>query len=111
MARYHCRCRQCETRKVLAKHPDEFTRLPKCPKESCGARDWRTDAWMNQRDTGLRGMGCACSGYHFPHRRGSKFCWYRQDGTQRMPGDADFNDRHMTDDEIAAAAAQLRMAI
>lgn len=111
MARFHCRCRQCDTRKVLAKHPDEFTRLPKCPKESCGARDWRTDAWMNGRDTSLRGMGCACSGYAFMHRKGSKFCWYRTDGTDRLPGDPDFNDRHMSDDEIAAAAAQMRMAI
>lgn len=104
MARYHCRCRVCETSKVLPKHPEEYRREPQCP--HCFARSWRPDAWMNKRDTSLKGMGCACSGYHFTHRKGSKFCWYRKDGEQRMPGDADFNDRHMTDEEIAAIAAQ-----
>ncbi|WP_441227983.1 hypothetical protein AB7813_08230 [Tardiphaga sp. 20_F10_N6_6] len=63
---------------------------------------------MNKRNTGHGGMRCDCAGYHFPHRIGSKFCWYRADGYQRLPGDVDFNDRHMTDDEIAAAAASMR---
>jgi hypothetical protein len=31
----------------------------------------------------------------WPHRIGSKYCWYRKDGTQRMEGDADFKDFHM----------------
>jgi len=108
MSRVHCRCRQCETRKVLPTFPDRINTPPKCPK--CGARNWRHDAWMNKRDTSLRGMGCACGGYWFTHRKASNFCWYRIDGTQRVPGDADFFDRLMTDDEIAAAAAKLRNA-
>ena len=62
---------------------------------------------MNNRKTGLNGMGCNCSGYWFMHRKGSMFCWYRKDGTMRVPGDEDFNDRDMTDDEIAAAAASM----
>lgn len=60
---------------------------------------------MNTRDTSLKGAGCICSGYWFLHRRGSRFCWYRKDGSQRMPGDADFADRELSDDEIAAIAA------
>lgn len=109
MARYHCRCRKCGTRKVLRQHPDHYRTQPKCPKESCGARNWRTDAWMNKRKTGLNGMGCNCNGYWFTHRRGSKYCWYRADGTMRVPGDEDFNDRDITDEEIAAAAAQMEI--
>src|SRR6185503_651664 len=101
MPRYHCRCRRCETRRVLAKHPDEYRRQPTC---ACGARDWRTDAWMNKRDTSARGMGCTCNGYHFTHRRGSRYCWYRADGTDRMPGDPDFADRDLSEAEIAALA-------
>lgn len=36
-----------------------------------------------------------CAGYHFPHRRGSLYCTYRQDGSRRLPGDADFRDRYL----------------
>lgn len=84
--------------------PEHYITQPKC---GCGARDYRIDKWMNQRKTGLNGMGCNCSGYWFMHRRGSKFCWYRASGETRIPGDEDFNDRHMSDEEIAAAAAQI----
>ena len=106
MSRVHCRCRKCDTRKVFRDHPDTLQRVAACPK--CQAKDWRADPWMNGRNTSLKGQGCACSGYSFQHRRGSKFCWYRADGTDRMPGDPDFNDRHMTDDEIAQAAAAIK---
>jgi len=41
-----------------------------------------------------------CSGYKnwegnmtgAMHRKGSKYCWFRKDGTQRNPGDPDFHD-------------------
>jgi DNA-directed RNA polymerase subunit RPC12/RpoP len=75
--------------------PDEYYRTPRC--ESCGAQSYRIDAWMNSRDT--RTTACTCSGYvmlthrpPWPHRIGSPYCWFRKDGTQRMPGDADFKD-------------------
>lgn len=74
--------------------PDEYARLPKCI--NCGAQQYRLDNWMNSRDT--RKMACSCAGYvhmtrrEWPHRIGSPYCWYRNDGTQRMPGDADFKD-------------------
>lgn len=39
-------------------------------------------------------MGCNCTGYPFFHRKGSLFCWFRADGTDRYPGDPDFCDRY-----------------
>lgn len=94
MARYHVRCRKCEARRVFPMRPDEYLRVPAC--HSCSSKSWRIDSWMNKRNT--RKTSCSCSGYvhmtrrEWPHRKGSKYCWYRKDGTQRMPGDADFND-------------------
>jgi hypothetical protein len=82
---------------VLRVQPDLMTRLPKCA--SCGAADYRVDGWMNRRDT--RAMSCDCAGYvHltgriFPHRRGSPYCWFRKNGTQRQPGDDDFKDARL----------------
>lgn len=29
---------------------------------------------MENRPTGVRGMGCNCGGYHFTHRKGSPWC-------------------------------------
>jgi hypothetical protein len=93
MARYHCRCARCDARRVLSMKPDEYIRVPKC---ICGHQRWYLSHWMNKRDT--RSMACNCAGYvHvtnrvFPHRKGSKYCWFRKDGSQRMEGDADFKD-------------------
>jgi hypothetical protein len=97
MSRFHTRCRKCETRRVLPRHPEKYERQPQC--RCCGARDFRVDAWMMKRDT--RTIACTCSGYWFWHRRGSKYCWHRADGTSRVPGDPDFADRNLTDEEIA----------
>jgi hypothetical protein len=50
---------------------------------------------MNSRNN--KAMKCGCYGYaapHFPHRRGSKFCQFRKDGTRRELGDPDFNDQY-----------------
>lgn len=33
------------------------------------------------------------------HRRGSRFCWYRKDGTPRYPGDPDFQHPAMEKEE------------
>lgn len=93
MSRVHCRCRHCETRRVLKQHPDEYLIVPQC--RVCGKRSFRVDGWMNRRNT--RAMGCMCSGYSWAgnmtgamHRRGSKRCWFRADGTQRSYGDDDY---------------------
>lgn len=66
----HCRCRKCSARKVLPKHPDEYLRQPKC--WSCGARDYRADRWMNNRNN--KRQTCHADCYHFPHRVGSLGC-------------------------------------
>lgn len=97
MARYHVRCRRCEARKVLRRHPDQYEIQPKC---GCGHRSYRVDAWMMKRDT--RAMACTCAGYWFWHRQGSLFCWKRADGSDRFPGDADFRDRWMEEEGAAA---------
>lgn len=104
MARVHCRCRKCGARRVLPKHPDEYVRKPaNC---ACGACSWRPDKWMNTRKTGLNGEGCLCSGYWFIHRMGSRYCWRRKDGTDRLLGDPDFHDREYSDEELAAMAKE-----
>lgn len=92
--RYHCRCRNCRTRRVLPKHPEHYRTLPQC--RVCNTRDYHVDKWMNARDT--KSMTCTCNGsgaYHYPHRRGSPFCWFRPDGTGRYPGDHDFKHPQM----------------
>lgn len=101
MSRFHVRCRNCETRRVLPRHPEQYERVPQC--RCCGKRDFRIDKWMMNRNT--RGMACTCAGYWFWHRRGSLYCWHRADGSTREYGDADFADRNMPGDEIPALLA------
>lgn len=110
MSRCHVRCcnSKCQTRRVLKAKPDLMRRLPKCT--GCGGTKYRIDWWMNGRDT--RAMGCSCAGYvHLTgraqwtiHRKGSPYCWFRKDGTQRMQGDPDFKDSLQEQHEAALAA-------
>lgn len=93
--RYNVRCsrKSCQARKVLNKHPLDYKILPVC--DNCGGTKFRID-WSRMRQDHKRDS-CNCAGYQWSafggvHRKGSKFCWFRKDGTQRMPGDADFND-------------------
>lgn len=108
MSRIHCRCRHCDTRRVLPKHPDEYKVIPQC--RVCGKRTFkpkrakvavpifRVDGWMNRRTAMNRSLGCMCSGYKewegnitgAMHRKGSLRCWFRADGTQRTYGDSDY---------------------
>jgi hypothetical protein len=101
MPRFHCRCRKCDARKVLRFKPEEYKVQPQC---FCGARDFRIDKWMNNRDT--KTNACFCEGYHFKHRMSSLYCWKRKDGSDRYPGDPDFWDRNMTQEEHDALVAQ-----
>ena len=88
--KYHCRCRVCQARQVKSKHPDEYYRAVKCVQ--CGNKNsLRVDKWMMNRWKIQK--TCLCGGYWFPHRRGSLYCWNRQDGTKRKIGDNDFKDR------------------
>ncbi|QYW02161.1 hypothetical protein CPT_Sonora_059 [Stenotrophomonas phage Sonora] len=92
--RTHCRCRSCGARQVKAMPLEWYRTPPRC--KGCRKRTLREDKWMNARDT--RAQTCRCDGYvkpHFPHRRGSRFCKFRKDGTQRTLGDPDFQDQYM----------------
>lgn len=104
--RYNVRCKnyKCQARRVLTKHPDDYKIRLVCA--SCGDTRWRIDRHRMTQDH--RREGCTCAGYQWSafggmHRKGSKLCWYRADGTQRMPGDADFCDPRY--EEAYAAAS------
>ncbi len=103
-----CSKRNCQKRRILPKHPEEYfkfdrklgefvNRSPAC--ENCGNNTYRVDDWMNRRNTTV--VKCMCNGYvHltrrvWPHRQGSKYCYFRADGTQRMEGDDDFCDSRL----------------
>lgn len=68
---------QCGQRKTLAKHPDDYIRLPKCP--ACGAQNWMIDKWRLKHEVRGNGDVCRCGGYHFQHRKGSKYCYEHPD--------------------------------
>jgi hypothetical protein len=86
-----CRCRQCQGRQTLARHPDDYERVPAC--RNCGAKRWRVDGWMLRRKTA--GQSCRCgggghyvnakSGYGWPHRIGSPHCLRRFDDLTGLP--------------------------
>lgn len=61
------RCRRCLTRRVLKQHPDYYQIVPRC--RCCGARDFRVVKKHRQ-------VTCNCEGWWFPHRKGSKHCFY-----------------------------------
>jgi hypothetical protein len=108
----HCRCRHCDTRRVLPKHPSKYLIVPPCRvcgeryvftkngrfvKDGEGVREpiFRVDGWMMRRST--RAMACMCPAYAWEgrmtgamHRRGSLQCWYRADGSKREHGDVDY---------------------
>lgn len=95
----YTRCSKCDHRRTLPRKPESYLRLPRC--RGCGRRmtldgkptpgtrqspslvaRYRVDKYRHQveRAGGRRyqkpcnpGRG-GCSGYHFPHRRGSLFC-------------------------------------
>lgn len=74
-----CRCLtrvngvKCTQRKSLAKHPRDYKRQPECPQ--CHQRHWYVETYRLKKEMGYR-PACECGGYHFRHRRGSKFCYY-----------------------------------
>lgn len=95
----HYRCSKCEMRHVFQHAPESYLRPKKC--RQCKSDVFRVDKWMMGRDT--HAAGCMCAGYpemtakNAPHRKGSLYCWYRKDGTQRYEGDSDFKDRYLED--------------
>lgn len=71
MASVPCRCWRCNTRQTKAKPLGEYVRPPKC--KACGkpALFVCKDRLARKHD---RKKLCNCSGYHFKHRKGSKWC-------------------------------------
>lgn len=105
MSRCHVRCKACDKRRVLKEKPECYfvwnkklkhfiNKAPAC--DGCGKNDYYISHWMNKRKS--KHSNCSCKGYvHltkrvWPHRIGSKYCWYRKDGSQRVEGDKDFHD-------------------
>ena len=66
---------KCGTRRSLSMRPSEYSpgRIPKCP--HCGGTKWVIDTYRIRVEMAA-GRTCACSGYHFFHRKGSKFCFH-----------------------------------
>jgi hypothetical protein len=62
---------------------------------------------MQNRNT--KANACFCGGYHFKHRMSSLYCWKRKDGTDRYPGDPDFWDRSMSQEEHDALVENKRL--
>ncbi len=61
------RCRRCNARRVLSKHPLDYKNLPCCG--TCGTKD------KGYRVVKLtKTITCSCMGYPFPHRYLSPNC-------------------------------------
>lgn len=74
-----CRCRRavCQARQNKKYRPETYARPPKC--KACGKGELRVDEWrkrneLHRPDKTCRPDRTGCCGYHFPHRRGSKWC-------------------------------------
>lgn len=74
-----CRCKKCRARRSLRQKPDEYLRPPKC--KSCGNNTWVIDVYRFRKEMSSSRV-CGCSGYWFPHRRGSKFCFHHPNAEQ-----------------------------
>lgn len=88
LAKCYVRCSKCNGRRVLARHPSQYIRLPRCKR--CGRKmtthpltptdpHYRIDRYRPKRERGRAARPCdpaktGCGGYHFVHRRGSGFC-------------------------------------
>lgn len=66
--RTRCRCRHCNRRRTLPRHPYLYEREPACP--ACGARSWAVDTYR-QSGQEAAATTCRCDGFPYPHRRGS----------------------------------------
>lgn len=76
LQRRACRCRACGARQMKAMHPDEYQVRIRCKR--CRRFDTlRIDQWADRRE--WRKQTCRCDGYHFPHRRNSKWCNHNPD--------------------------------
>lgn len=67
---YRCTHDGCRLRVALLHRLEWYKRPPKC--KGCGRPlDGKEDKAVKKQRKKLR---CDCSGHHYPHRRGSKWC-------------------------------------
>jgi len=87
MAYLH-RCSRCGKRRALKRLMKDYIRPPACA--ACGNRRYNHD--LNQERRNALAV-CRCEGYHFTHRRGSKWCEHAhstvlaQEAVERFGGD------------------------
>lgn len=65
---HRCSRDSCRKRYTFSKHWEEFKRVKIC---TCGCKKFTV---CYDRLRAAKRDKCNCSGYHFPHREGSKFC-------------------------------------
>lgn len=80
---YRCTKERCKVRRALRKKKELYVREPTC--DACGS-PLRLDVYEQKQHKLKR---CLCDGYHFPHRRGSKWCVHYTGVTT----DEDWQDR------------------
>lgn len=71
-------------------HPETYSRRFAFLVCICGGTRWRVDQYRKNQEHSK--TNCNCDGLPFQHRRGTRYCWHRSDGSDRFPGDPDFHD-------------------
>lgn len=75
---YRCGRDGCRQRVSLRRKLETYVRPRLCP--SCGHDSLKLDRWKMRDHKASR---CNCNGYHFIHRKGSKWCeFYRGEYTE-----------------------------
>ena len=77
------RCPHCGKRSYFKMWLDEYIRPPKC--KHCPSKklymlkaEYKEQRIRNKKDV------CYCDGYHFPHRKASKYCIHNPVGYQEQ---------------------------
>jgi hypothetical protein len=91
------RCNKCRGRNTIARRIDDYIRIPKC--RHCGHKGFYLD-----KDRQYRGDYCSCEGYHYTHRKKSKFCIHHPDYQLNVRTERYGEDRLDVQLEIALAA-------
>jgi len=80
--------KNCRSRRSLPKMLAFYVKEPKCL--ACGRNTLTLDKHRMKKEVGPEANNCFCDGYHFPHRKGSKWC---RDSTS-PPTEEDYQDRY-----------------
>ena len=105
----HARCRHCQARKKLSKHPLEYRVQPRC--HNCGARNWRKDEYRHRvelpqmRAKQGRYRACLCDGLiqfknAHPHRIGCRQCCYQAGGSPKSMEQMEVDLAYLQGDQI-----------